>query len=63
MLYIIKKDENRYGDLAKDLPDTIIVEGTLAEAVRVAEYLSGWYVGCEYIFYVEGPEGPDQEEE
>lgn len=54
--FILRNDE-RYGDMAKDLPRRIIAFGTLKQAQEMADRLSNWYAGCDYMFYV--PESDD----
>lgn len=49
----------RYGDLGKELPEVIMCpDSTIEEATLLAERLSNFYAGCEYIFYV-GNQGED----
>lgn len=47
-------NEGRYGDLGHELPKEINVHCELGKARLLAERISNWYPGCDYIFYVEG---------
>jgi len=51
-IYVIKQNKERYGDIAKKLPDVILVFNSKEEANNLAEMLSGCYPGCDYLFYV-----------
>jgi hypothetical protein len=53
-IWFVMRNDERYGDMAKDLPRQMIVFGTLKEAREMAERLSNWYAGCDYMFYVCG---------
>lgn len=52
-MHIILKSD-RYPGLGEKFPPRITCEGTLEQAKALAEYMSNWYPGCEYIFYVDG---------
>jgi hypothetical protein len=52
--YTITRDGDRYGSLGSDFPDVLTVVGTREQALRLANYLSNYYVGCDLLFRVEG---------
>lgn len=55
---IIKYNEERYGDLydhqKQAIPKDINISGVTKEQANwIAERLSDWFPGCDYIYYVE----------
>ncbi len=53
MQYEIRRNDERYGDMAKDLPSTIICLNCTEDQARlVAQRLTNWYAGCDYMFYL-----------
>ena len=53
--FTILKDLDRYQGLGKHFPDEIIVtKGTREQAIRLANYLTNYYAGCDDFFSVEG---------
>jgi hypothetical protein len=56
--FIVKKQSDRYPGLADDLPNEIVCHGTKEQAELLAERLSNYYPGCDYIFYVVDEENP-----
>ncbi len=56
--YIIY-DCGRYGDLNIKWPSRLEVYGTLQQAKDLADHMSNWYSGCDYMFLVEGHEDDD----
>lgn len=49
--YMLERTD-RYGDLGKELTGIVVVIGTIEDAERVAERLSGYYGGCGFLFTV-----------
>jgi hypothetical protein len=52
----IVRDAARYGDMGSQFPDAISVHGTKEQALRLANYLSDYFAGCDLLFTVEGCE-------
>ena len=55
--FTIVKNVARYGSLGKDFPDEIVVtKGTKEHALYLADYLTNYFAGCDFMFYVKGME-------
>ena len=63
--YVLLRNDDRYNHgvsdesdkLGRQFPAQIIVHGTLEQANNLAEYLSNFFPGCDYMWYVDLPEG------
>ena len=54
-MFIIKKNTERYGDILRQLPDQIQVDGVTEEQAEfIAECLTNYVSGCDWAFYVVG---------
>lgn len=54
--FVIRRNDDRYpGMETRPIPDTITVEGTLAQADEFAEWLSNYYPGCDYLYFMDVP--------
>jgi hypothetical protein len=56
MNHVILKNTDRYPGIDPDMPSVIICNGTLTQAIKLAERLSNRNAGCDYAYYVVGEE-------
>ena len=51
-VFMITRQNDRYGNLGIQFPKLIICIGTEKQAINLANYLSDYFPGCDYIYKI-----------